>query len=157
VGGYSCLTRLVGLLLNWVSLVYRSSMFASFSRRHHHHLLLLPIIIIIIIIILILYIHIPTYIHTQDCFCPLQNIRSPKLASHFTSVPLYPLFLSSSEYSIPEVGQPLHLCTRCFCPLQNIRAPKLASHFTSVPADPALILTSGNLSISLEDTKYLCK
>jgi len=58
VGGYSCLARLVGLLLNWLSLVYRSAVFFFF------------------------------YIYLQDCFCHLQNIRAPKLGSHATSIPV---------------------------------------------------------------------
>jgi hypothetical protein len=72
VGGYSCLARLVGLLLNWVLLVYRSSMFAFSSGRHYYY-------------------YYYYYYHHHHYYI-------------FTG-----LFLSSSEYSGPEGGQPRYL------------------------------------------------
>jgi len=76
VGGYLCLARFVGLPFHWLSLIYRSSMFAFSSGR----LLLLLLVIF--------------YIYSQDCFCPFQNVRAPKLGSHFTYVPVLALIVS---------------------------------------------------------------
>jgi hypothetical protein len=109
VGRQSCLVRLVGLLFSWVSLVYRSSVFAvgrsgrfgvslilpgascgSSSRLGVVGLPLLDVhvfsgrLVVVIIIIICVFL--------RNCSCPRQNIRTPKLGSHFL-------------FSIPAVAQ----------------------------------------------------
>jgi len=68
LGGNSCLARLVGLLLNWVSLIYCSSMF--------------------MFVFFFFFFFFYMYIYLQGCFCHLQNIRAPKSGSHATSIPV---------------------------------------------------------------------
>ena len=70
VGRQSCLARLVGLL-SWMSLVYRSSMLTFLSGR------------LFLLIIL--------YVFLRNFSCPLQNIRAPRWAPLYLSIPVLAL------------------------------------------------------------------
>ena len=128
VGPQSCLMRLVGLLLSWVSLVYRSSVFAVGRSRRFGESLILP--------------GASCGSSSQLGVVGLQLLDVGVFFFFFLLLLYYiciitELLLSSSEYSSPEVGQPLTLYTRS----------------SSNPRHRLLV--SGNLSVSLEDRKYL--
>ena len=73
VGRSSCLGRLSGLLLSWVSLFTAPRCSSSLQD----------------VLLLLLYTYIRIYL--RNCSCPLQNIRAPKLDSHCTSIPVLAL------------------------------------------------------------------
>jgi len=111
VGRQSCVVRLVGLHLSWVSLVYRSSVFAFGRSGRFGGSLILPgvscgsssqlgvvglplfdvhvfsgrLVLVIVII----------YVFLRNCSGPRQNIRAPKLGSHLT---LYTRSSSNSRH-----------------------------------------------------------
>jgi len=66
VSGNSCLARLVGLLLHWMSPIYRSSMFAFSLAR----LLFLFFLILLFLLVVISYIFVGLFLPSSECSIP---------------------------------------------------------------------------------------